>query len=60
MHHECVGDTLWARGTIHMRHIIRLECVDDTLWSRGKVHMRKDIHGTSVFETDGRNKESYI
>jgi hypothetical protein len=44
--HECVWDTPWTRGTMHMIHMIRHECVGDTPRSRGNVYMRTDIYGT--------------
>jgi hypothetical protein len=57
MQHECVGDTPWTRGTIHVRHMIRQECVGDTPWSRGNVYMRTDIYGTSELLADGMHSD---
>jgi hypothetical protein len=58
--HDCVEDTPWTRGTIHMRHMIRHKCVDDTTWSRGNVYMKTDIYGASVLVTDGIHEAPYI
>jgi hypothetical protein len=60
INHECVGDTPWTRGTIHMTHMIRHECVGDTPWSRGNVYMRNDMYVTSVLVTDGRHEAPHI